>query len=157
MNNQTEVSTAQIQSRIEEVKIEFAEKYGTEIEIVLYKKDHIKESPSLEELETCANIVLKEMVGQVEYPIDGIKSKKRTLDIVTCRHVFNFLSCKTGYTLSNVGRFMGLDHATILASRFRVKQLLDSKDLFMTNIYRRIAAEVSQYMAHKLKKEGYAS
>lgn len=156
MNNQHEVSIATINCRIDEVKQEFKDKFDLEVEVVFHRKNHIKDCPNLDELETCANIVLKARTGS-EFPDKGIRSKSRETEVISCRHIFNYLAYSYGYKLSAVGRFMDLDHATIISSKMRAAKLMEAKDAIVMTTYRAILSEINQFMAHKLNKEGNGS
>ncbi len=142
---------AAVECRIDEIKSEFMQMFGLQVGVIIYNKTILKESPTLPELTNCANIVLKTMVDN--YPEGGIKNKSREREIIACRHIFNFFALNYGYTSTAVGRHLGVDHATVLASSFRVKSLIDSKDQINSDTMAAVQSEINKLLIDKISKQ----
>lgn len=153
MTTKTEITAAAVEYRIEEVKNEFMQRYNLEVGVIIYNKEilMIEEHPTLAELEDLVNIILKSILKH-DCPENGIRVKSRERIVVTCRHIFNFIALRYGYTCSSIGRFIDQDHATVLHSKMKVRDLLDSNDEIIMPIYKDVSNEINQFMHHKKSK-----
>lgn len=68
----------------------------------------------------------------------GIRSTKRFKLLITYRQCFMKIASDTGYGSTDIARFLGFDHATVLHAKKRIKDLLDTKDAETVEIYNKI-------------------
>jgi len=114
------------QATIEEFKQEFEKKYG--FSLMIYIRNSVyKDLPSvtlndiLEETdkmlyELYPSKVIKSSYGKV-YISNGIKTKTRIYEIMVMRHVFCYIALEFGYAYAEIGRFLGMNHSTIISAK----------------------------------------
>jgi hypothetical protein len=68
-----------------------------------------------------------------------IKSKYRKRDLAYLRHIFCILAYEYGFSLKEIGEYLGgRDHTTIIHCKKAAKNLLDTGDALFTNTYHSI-------------------
>lgn len=114
---------------IEDFKKAFESKYGLGITIFI-RNSHIDkiQSISLSDLMYECNLLLQEYYpegyiqasyGKVNI-LNGIKTKSRIYDLVVMRQIFSYIAYEIGYTYTEIARFLGMNHSTII---YAVKSL----------------------------------
>lgn len=71
---------------------------------------------------------IQNLVDKTEYPIEVIMSKLRDRDVCVVRQVLIYLLHKQGFTSTKVGQIMNRDHATVLYSIIKVRDMIELKD-----------------------------
>lgn len=68
--------------------------------------------------------------------VSGIDVKKRSRDreTVTARCLFMFVARREGYSQSDIGRFVGRDHATVCHAENRVKDMFSFPNAYKEEI-----------------------
>jgi len=124
------------QESIEEFKNAFEKEYGFGLTIYIRNSKYVELPPiNLGEILDETNRILFELYpskiidcsyGKVAIK-DGIKSNTRIHELVVMRQIFCYIALEFGYTYTEIGRFLQMNHSTIIAA----KKSLDSS--FETN------------------------
>lgn len=127
---------------INEFVLEFYKRFKV-TPIVLYDmKDEAKRLP-LNLLEQAVNRSLFTMIDQRRCP-EGIRTKWRKREVVLHRQVYMMIAHEWTYTLEDVGRSLGYDHATVLHAGKLIKNLLEAKDKLTVQIVNSIFYAIKQ-------------
>jgi len=88
---------------------------------------------------------------------EQIKKKNRRQGIVEARHLFCwFAHYKFGKNKSDLMRIMGIDHTTVIHGIKKVNDLLEAKDVVITEHFSKITSMVNSYEESKIKGEQFA-
>jgi hypothetical protein len=114
------------QSEIEEFKKKFEKKYGFGLMIYIRNSKYIDLPPvSLEDILEETNRIFFDLYpskivdcsyGKVDVT-EGIKTKTRIHEVLAMRHIFCYIALEFGYAYTEIGRFLGMNHSTIIAAK----------------------------------------
>ncbi len=120
---------------IDEFKQKFYEKLGYHPIVVTKVTIAEQEVPilTLEELLKCFN---KHVPRGKDGRYLSLKSKKRDRELVDLRKIFCTLAKSMGYTLNQIGKFLGSrDHTTVIHNINMFKSLFETNDAFKSKYY----------------------
>ena len=80
------------------------------------------------------SIILYNVCKASGVSIDEIKSNVRDRKIVTARQVYCYFAYKTGYTLKEIGKVVGIHHSTVIHSVHNIEDKLFVDDKRITKL-----------------------
>ncbi len=127
----------------ERFKRYFRVKFGAQ-PIVHYNLDlPFQGKIKLDELSTICSQVLN---SKLAYPeVNGIHAKKRFKIIAEHRQCFFKIAKDLGFSVSDVGRHLGYNHATVIYSAKVMTNRINNKDPYATQVFNDIVTAVQQY------------
>jgi hypothetical protein len=131
---------------IQNFKDYFFKKYKTSIqitEIKLLKNTAI----SLETFSICTINALHNNEIDCEH-ITTLKNKSRERPYIIYVQVMAYMAFKQGHNKSNIGKYIGRHHGTIISSIKQIENYFFVKDLIMINVYNNIIKEIEIYVGN---------
>lgn len=97
--------------------------------------------------------ILKIVCENLGVDPEDVKSKTRKGEIAQARHIFCYLAytSATGHTLTEIGRFIGRDHATVLHSRNKIKDFL-TFDKYIKDIVTTLNIRLGRFSNEEVRK-----
>lgn len=126
---------------IEDFSSEFYKKFGFWPVIRFNIKSFFIPKLTLDQLRILINDSFKESFPDV-YTTEGMMLQTRKQLPILYRHIFFKIAREIGYTLKDIGRYAGFNHATVLHAVRRISDLLDIKDAEVTRNYNLIKNEI---------------
>lgn len=85
---------------------------------------------------------------------DYIRSECRERELVAARFIFfHFAKKETGKSLIKIGNFINKDHATVLYGIRKVKDMIETKEPFYTDLYKKTQQKLKEYYEKQECKE----
>jgi len=127
---------------ISKFKDEFYLRFGV-VPAVIYKFNHTHYFPvSMKELEQICNMFVEDRENA------QINTKCRKRSIVQVRQIFFYIGVKMGYGLTNLGKYLDYDHATVIHASKVVSNLIDINDLITVRNLKLIHDEIEKRIEH---------
>lgn len=126
---------------IEDFSAKFYDKFGFWPIIRFNTKSFFIPKLKLDELKTLMDEAFKNNYPG-DYPKNGMMEKTRKQLTILFRHIFYKIAREIGYTFTDIGKFSGYNHATILHAVNRVSDLLDIKDAEVCRNYKLVKNEI---------------
>lgn len=123
--------TDSMKEDIEHFLYRFRIKYNVNAHVMVNTKSVFSHKTTLEEIQHIVDSRMK-MFFIHDVPL-SIMDNTRKRPIVTYRHVFCKIARLMGYSMTNIGKYIGRDHATIIHSVKTVDNLIEAKDKDMMN------------------------
>ena len=118
----------EVRKEIKLYEHEIRTKYNTNLKIyVAFSKEDYKSVTSLDDLfQTLISVLEKYDPGLIKYFTTDAKT--RTADYCNYLHAFCYHARNLGYTYQKIGSYMNKNHATIIHSKRKAQELLDTND-----------------------------
>ena len=110
---------------IADFKRRFHNQFKIDLTIVYPAKD-VLGGISLQNLEDIGNEII---IGKRKYNEYNIRSKSRIRELILIRICIFKVATEFGYGPSEIGKYFGFDHATVIHSRNKVDKNLDNFDI----------------------------
>lgn len=127
---------------INKFKNEFYLRFGV-VPAVMYKFNHTNYFPiSMKELEEICNMFVEDRDNY------NIKKRCRRRTVVQIRHIFFYIGVKMGYGVTNLGRYLDYNHATVIHASTIISNLIDINDLITVRNLKLIHDEIEKRIEH---------
>lgn len=139
------------QHAIEEFRKEFEKKYGFSLMIYIRNSKYVDLPPvSLSDILDEADRMLFDLhptkiiscsYGKVNVE-KGIRSNTRIHEVVVIRQIFCFIALEFGYTYTEIGRFLEMNHSTIIAAKKSLESSFETNYHGALDKYKAVKASI---------------
>lgn len=83
----------------------------------------------------------------------SIMTRTRKRPIVFYRHVFCYIALELRYSCSHIGKYLNMNHSSVIHSKKLIMNLLEVNDEEITNIVDRVKTALSEFVKSKDKHD----
>ena len=120
----------------------FLKEYGLELIVVISAVKSNFSRVDIKLLEDITNDICERLYPE-KYP-QGIRQKIRDRELVVLRQCFFKIALNMGYSLSNIGLYLGFNHATVIHGNKVITSLIDTANSQVVFNYNLILNELKE-------------